>query len=199
MSTPYDLYFSADVETDGPIPGRFSMLAFGLVVAGRFDGETFERLDPAACRFYRELRPISDAYDPETLEVSGLDRRRLVRDGVGPDEAMTDAASWVRETAGAGTPVLVAYPLAFDWSWLYWYFEAFSRSGSPFGFSNCLDIKTAFALRAQRPIARAGRSKLPPEVQASRPHSHHALDDAMEQAEIFANVIEWKGRPWPTG
>lgn len=30
-----DLYFSADVETDGPIPGPYSMLSFGIVFAGR--------------------------------------------------------------------------------------------------------------------------------------------------------------------
>src|SRR5262245_56668885 len=33
-----DVYFSADVETDGPIPGPYSMLSFALVQAGRFDG-----------------------------------------------------------------------------------------------------------------------------------------------------------------
>ena len=33
-----DMYFSADIEADGPIPGPYSMLAFGLVVAGVFDG-----------------------------------------------------------------------------------------------------------------------------------------------------------------
>ena len=38
-----DVYFSADVETDGPIPGPFSILSFALVYAGRFDGGRFER------------------------------------------------------------------------------------------------------------------------------------------------------------
>ena len=38
---PVDAYFSADVETDGPIPGPFSMLSFALVYAGTFDGDRF--------------------------------------------------------------------------------------------------------------------------------------------------------------
>jgi hypothetical protein len=38
-----DAYFSADVETDGPIPGVFSMLSFALVYAGSFDGRKFKR------------------------------------------------------------------------------------------------------------------------------------------------------------
>ena len=38
-----DAYFSADVETDGPIPGPFSILSFAMVYAGSFDGKRFER------------------------------------------------------------------------------------------------------------------------------------------------------------
>jgi len=38
-----DAYFSADVETDGPIPGPFSMLSFAIVYAGTFDGTNFVR------------------------------------------------------------------------------------------------------------------------------------------------------------
>jgi len=44
--------------------------------------------------------------------------------------------------------VLVAYPLSFDWTWLYWYFVSFSADGSPFNHSGCFDIKTAFAVKA---------------------------------------------------
>ena len=31
-----EIYLSTDVETDGPVPGSFSMLSLGLVVAGVF-------------------------------------------------------------------------------------------------------------------------------------------------------------------
>ena len=41
-----DAYFSADVETDGPIPGPFSMLSFAIAYAGSFDGRLFEREQP---------------------------------------------------------------------------------------------------------------------------------------------------------
>ena len=58
-----DLYFSADIEADGPIPGQYSMLSFGLAVAASFDGVTFEARDPGAASFYRELRPITPEFD----------------------------------------------------------------------------------------------------------------------------------------
>ena len=188
-----DVYFSADVETDGPIPGRFSMLSFGLVRAGTYDGRRFERPKTYDRTFYAELRPISDAFQVEALRVNGLDRDRLVREGLEPEQAMCDAARFIRESSGEGRPVLVAYPLSFDWSWLYWYFIAFHAEGSPFEHSRCFDIKTALAVKAKIPVSSAGRSKLPEVLKTSRKHSHNALEDAIEQAEIFANIFEWEG------
>jgi hypothetical protein len=188
-----DVYFSADVETDGPIPGRFSMLSFGIVRAGTFDGRRFERPKSYDETFYAELRPISNAFQDEALRINGLDRTRLLREGTDPAQAMADAARFIRSTSGEGRPVLVAYPLSFDWSWLYWYFVAFHAAGSPFDHSRCFDIKTAFAVKAGIPISAAGRSKLPDLLRTTRRHSHNALEDAIEQAEIFANVFEWEG------
>jgi hypothetical protein len=188
-----DAYFSADVETDGPIPGPFSMLSFAIVYAGSFDGRRFERPATYERKFYRELRPISDEFQEEALRVNGLDRSRLCREGEDPRGAMTDASRWVREIGGAARPVMVAYPLSFDWTWLYWYFIRFSTDGSPFGYSGCFDLKTAFAVKGAIPIAEASRSRLRASLKSQRQHTHHALDDAIEQAEIFANVFQWEG------
>ncbi len=187
-----DVYFSADVETDGPIPGPFSMLSFALVLAGTFDGRAFSRATQAA-HFYKELKPISDEFEEEALAVNRLDRNRLIVQGASPAEAMSEAARWVRQVAGNGTPVLVAYPLAFDWTWLYWYFVRFSESGSPFNHSRCYDLKTAFAVKGGRLVSRAGRDELPEELRSSVAHTHHALEDAQEQADIFAKIFEWGG------
>jgi hypothetical protein len=188
-----DVYFSADVETDGPIPGPFSMLSFGMVLAGSFDGKKFSRPTQYDKSFYRELRPISEEYQTEALEVNGLDRLRLLREGCDPSIAMTEAAEWVKSIAGRARPILVAYPLSFDWSFLYWYFTRFSDTGSPFNHSQCFDIKTAFAVKARIPIAVAGRKKLVPSLRSEGNHTHNALDDAIEQAQVFANLFEWDG------
>jgi DNA polymerase III epsilon subunit-like protein len=188
-----DVYFSADVETDGPIPGPFSILSFALVFAGTFDGERFIRPLDYRCSFYSELRPISDGFDPEALRVNGLDRERLSAEGKSPKVAMEEAGEWVTKVAGKGRPVLVAYPLSFDWSWLYWYFVRFAKAGSPFRHSRCFDIKTAIAVKGHLPISEASRPKLFPFLQSSHAHTHNALDDAAEQAEIFAKVFEWEG------
>lgn len=186
-----DAYFSADVETDGPIPGPFSMLSFAIVFAGTYDGHKFSRPSDYSKGFYRELQPISDEFQIEALAVNGLNRDRLLIEGDQPTAAMTLAADWVRSVSGHANPVLVAYPLSFDWTWLYWYFVRYSKSGSPFDYSRCFDVKTAVSVKTGRPISESGRSKLPRGMRSHRAHTHHAMDDAAEQAEIFANVFEW--------
>ncbi len=193
LESKVDAYFSADVETDGPIPGPFSILSFGIVYAGSFDGKHFRRPKVYDQTLYKELRPISDNFEAEALRVNGLDRRRLAQEGEFPENAMTETCQWVRRIAGSAQPVLVAYPLSFDWTWLYWYFVRFSNEGSPFDYSRCFDIKTALAVKASIPISEAGRSRITPLLRSKRVHSHHALEDAMEQAELFANIFEWRG------
>jgi DNA polymerase III epsilon subunit-like protein len=186
----HDVYISADVETDGPVPGPYSMLSFGLVVAGTYDGERFERAPADAPTLYRELAPISPAFESEALEVNGLDRERLVLEGTAPPLAMAAALEWVEHVAGDGRAVLVAYPVAFDWSFLYWYFVRFA-SRSPFGHASCLDIRTLYQAGAQTVFDLSSKREMPRELVPSRAHTHNALDDALEQAELFCNVFEW--------
>lgn len=69
----------------------------------------------------------------------------------------------------------MAYPLSFDWTWLHWYFMAFTGA-SPFNHSRCFDIKTAYAVKAGVSIAGAGRAKLAPELVPEGVHTHHALE-----------------------
>jgi DNA polymerase III epsilon subunit-like protein len=186
-----DLYVSTDIETDGPIPGEFSILSFALVLASRYDGAEFEVIEPdPAATFYAELKPISDRFEPEALAVHGLDRDALAVDGKDPEAAMAEAAEWVAAHAGGARPVLVAYPLAFDWAFLYWYFIRFTGE-SPFGISACLDIRTLYQARALTTFDRSSQRAMPPELLSSRPHTHHAADDAQEQADLFNNIFAW--------
>lgn len=185
-----DVYFSLDVEADGPIPGPYSMVSVGLAVAGR-RADGFVPADPTETTFYRELRPISDDFVPEALAVSGLDRAALLRDGSDPAQAMTELTGWVTRTAGNDRPVIVAYPAVFDWMFLYWYLLRFTGR-SVFGHSGCLDLKTLYAARADVPIGAAVKGRMPAHLLSKRRHTHHALDDAIEQADLFANLMRWQ-------
>ena len=57
-------YIMVDIESDGPIPGDYSMISFGAVLVD-------EQLDKT---FYGKIKPISEKYIPEALAVSGFSR-----------------------------------------------------------------------------------------------------------------------------
>lgn len=187
-----DIYISVDIEADGPIPGIYSMLSFGLAVAARFDGKELSPTHPEDQTFYRELRPISDLFVPDALKVSHLDRASLFEKGMLPDQGMMEAKSWIMKVAGQSRPVLVGFPIVFDWLFFYWYMERFAQ-GSPIDHSSALDMKTMYQMKARVPLSLAGKEHLPPFLQSRRVHTHNALDDAIEQAEIFVKLFDWKG------
>ncbi|MFF8942736.1 3'-5' exoribonuclease domain-containing protein [Streptomyces sp. NPDC014864] len=186
------LCISVDIEADGPIPGPYSMLSLGAAVAGTQDADGFTAADPTRHTFYRELRPISTEFVPEALAVSGLDRERLGREGAEPAAALTEFTDWVREVSAGAQPVMCGYPAAFDWMFLYWYLIRFTGT-SPFGHSGCLDMKTLYAVKAGLPLRAVAKGTMPRGLLSRRRHTHHALDDAVEQAELFANLMAWPG------
>ncbi|MCX4584978.1 3'-5' exoribonuclease [Streptomyces sp. NBC_01481] len=187
------LYISVDIEADGPIPGPYSMISFGAAVAGRQDAEGYVPQDPEAYTFYRELRPISEDFVPEALAVSGLDRDRLIAEGSEPAAALAEFGDWVREVSAGAQPVMCGYPASYDWTFLYWYLIRFTGA-SPFGHSGCLDMKTLYATKAHLPLRAVAKGTMPRELLSRRRHTHHALDDAIEQAELFSNLMAWPGR-----
>jgi 3'-5' exoribonuclease Rv2179c-like domain len=142
------------------------------------------------------LKPISDNVDRAALRVARLDRNRLMRDGSEPSDVMRDARSWVIDHSRACHPVLVGYPVVFDWMFLHWYFVRYVGS-SPFGFSSALDMKTMYQQKAGLTVGASGRHDLPTELISGRRHSHNALDDAIEQGEIFNHLFVWTGGQAP--
>jgi hypothetical protein len=57
-------YVMVDVETDGEIPGDFSMISLGAVIVRPGLADTF----------YGQLAPISDQWNEDALKISGHTR-----------------------------------------------------------------------------------------------------------------------------
>jgi DNA polymerase III epsilon subunit-like protein len=171
-----DVFVSVDVEADGPIPGDYSMISIGAVVAA-----------PEGATFYREIRPISERFVPEALAVSGLDRDRLLREGADPEEAMRDLTAWLGEVSPGRRPVFVGFNATFDWMFVNWYLIHFTGK-NPFGISG-LDIKAYYmGALGKKTWSETTKGKLEKRFLGTAPHTHHALDDAREQAELFLKV-----------
>lgn len=182
-----ELYFSTDVETNGPIPGPNSMLSFASAVFTP-DGEmvgSYEanldllpgaRPDPATAKWWTENQAAYDATRSNTRP---------------PEVEMSDYVAWVGTFAGCGRPVFVAYPAGFDFLFMYWYMIRFAGR-SPFSFS-ALDIKSFAMAKLGCGYRDASKKRFPKRWFSDRPHTHRALDDAIEQGEMFVRMLRDAG------
>lgn len=171
-----ECYISVDVEAAGPIPGTYSLLAIGACVVGNTEQS-----------FYSELKPINEAFVAKAMAVHGLFLEKLKENGEVPAVAMARFEQWIIHVSGGGRPVFVAFNATFDWMFVHWYFVTYPGR-DPFGVSG-LDIK-AYAMGKHRlswgETVKKNVKKFYP---TNQPHTHNALDDAKEQAEMFGKMI----------
>ncbi|MBI2649343.1 MAG: 3'-5' exonuclease [Thaumarchaeota archaeon] len=173
-----EIYISVDVETSGPIPGEYSMLSIGACVVGDISKT-----------FYREIKPVSDKFVPEAVEVNGLSLQKLKETGTEPAVAMRDFGDWVGSVSNERRPVFVAFNATFDWMFVAYYFHKF-LGRNPFGISG-LDIKAYYMGKFRTSWSETVKKRLDKRVISRRKHTHNALDDAIEQAEIFGKILEF--------
>jgi len=184
-SQPTETFVSVDVETSGPTPGQFSLLSIGACL-----------VDDPARAFYVELRPLSPAARDEAMQIHGLDMERLQREGLAPAEAMARFEAWLQAEVPAGQlPVFVGFNAAFDWMFVADYFQRF-LGRNPFGHT-ALDIKS-YALG----ILGGGWSDTTRRALARRypDHTHlthHAVEDAVDQAALFRRLRADRPLPPP--
>ncbi|NDW12021.1 exonuclease [Bacteroides sp. 214] len=157
-------YIVVDIESDGPIPGDYSMISFGAVIVD-------ENLDKS---FYGRLKPISENYEPDALAVSGFSREETLQFD-DPREVMLRFEEWIKENSN-GKPIFISDNNGFDWMFVCWYFHHFLKR-NPFGYSSrrlsdlyCGLVKDTFAQwRHLRKTV----------------HTHDPVDDAKGNAEVL--------------
>ena len=173
-----EVYISVDVEAAGPLPPTYSMLSLGAVVVG----------DPQAT-FYVELRPVNDKSVPGAMKVVGRTLQDFARDGSDPKDAMVAFREWLSSVAKAGKPVFVGFNATFDWAFVNFYFHQYLGE-NPFGIGG-IDIKSYYMGLSGCAWEDTRSSRIPGEFQGSSlRHTHNALDDAIEQAELFRRMRE---------
>jgi len=160
-------YVMVDVETDGPIPGDYSMICFGAVVVR-------EGLEQA---FYGRLKPVSDQWLPEALAISGFTRQEtLAFDD--PKDVMGDFARWIKKNT-AGRAMFVSDNNGFDWQFINWYFWHF-RGGNPFGHSST-NLGSLYKGMVKDTFQNFKHLR-------KTTHTHHPVDDARGNAEALLEM-----------
>ena len=177
-----EIYVSTDVEADGPLPGLNSMLSLGSAAytADKQLLSTFsanlETLPGATAH------PRTVAWWATQPEAWAACRKDLEV----PETAMKRYLQWVKGLGGK--PVFVAFPVGFDFTFVNWYLGRFTGE-MPFGFS-ALDIKSFAMARLGVGYYDSAKHKLPKRWFDDLPHTHVALDDALEQGALFCNMLQ---------
>jgi hypothetical protein len=161
--------FVTDVETDGQIIGKHSIICFGVV-------KLTPELDTT---FYGQMKPISDLYVPETIAISGFSREQHEKFNK-PYDVMIAFADWLKAHS-VGRPILISDNNGYDASWINYYFHIYYGK-NPFGWSSrrigdlyCGMMKDTWASWKKLRITK---------------HSHNPIDDAMGNAEALLKMKE---------
>ncbi len=143
--------------------------------------------------FSRNLFPLKDAVkDPEVTQFwdrNPVAWQAATTDQVDPEQAMIELDKWVakiRIETGL-KPIYVGFPASFDFMWMNWYLNYFVRS-EPFGFS-AFDMKSYAAAFLKKDFSRSTKRNFPKRWFDNLPHTHLAMDDALEQGAMAINMI----------
>lgn len=160
-------YIMVDIESDGPIPGDFSMISFGAVLVE-------EQLDKT---FYGKLKPISDKFIPEALAVSGHTREETLA-FEDPTIVMANFADWIKVIC-KDRPIFISDNNGFDWMFICWYFHHFTGA-NPFGFSsqNLGSLFKGIEKDTFKTFKHLRKTK----------HTHNPVDDAKGNAEALLTM-----------
>ncbi len=160
-------YIMVDVESDGPIPGDYSMVCFGAVV-----------VEPSLARtFYGRTRPISEKWDPEALAVSGISREEHAGFD-DPKDVMERFEAWLKESS-KGRPRFISDNNGYDWMFIGWYFHRF-LGRNPFGHSSA-NLGSLYKGLVKDDFQNFKHLR-------KTTHTHHPVDDAKGNAEALLTL-----------
>src|SRR5689334_10728448 len=175
-------FISTDVETDGPIPGPHSMLSLG---SAAYTPQK-QLLSTFSANFETLPGSVGTSEDGRVVGkparcLGSLPRKPGIAQG-----AMVRYLTWVRSLSGR--PVFVAYPAGFDFLFVYWYLMRFAGE-SPFSHS-ALDMKSYAMALLKTEYRESTKRNMPKQWFDDLPHTHVALDDAIEQGALFCNMLQ---------
>lgn len=177
LQAEIDRIIMVDVESAGPVPSLFPLLSIGACT-----------INQPRKQFYVELKPDKLAAEPEALAVSHFTLEDLQVQGILAEEAMRLFAAWLEETLKGEMPIFAAFNAPFDWMFINDYFIRY-LGFNPFG-HNALDIRPLFMGLRGVSWSQSSMREVSHHYLESRALVHHALQDAMDQADMLTGILE---------
>lgn len=165
-----------DVESDGPCPGLFNMISFGLVSLAypekSFLGNVAPVVDSPGIAAARQVVGVSFEAQKAYPEAGSV---------------MQAARAWLNELTGGKRVVVWSDNPAFDWQFWNWYCHRF-LGDNPAGFS-ARRIGDLDAGRRREPLNTTAWKK-----RRETAHTHDPVDDARGNAEALRWILQQMGQ-----
>jgi len=139
--------------------------------------------------FYIELKPDSDDSIPDALAISQLSVGKLRKTGTLPKDALLKFSKWIASVVPDGyQPVFTAFNAPFDWMFINDYFHRY-LGYNPFG-HKALDIKALYMGLRKTNWMETSYNNITKNLGLETALSHHALEDAIQQAKILEIILD---------
>lgn len=170
-------FISVDVETSGPNPRDYAMLSIGACT-----------ISEPRKTFYVELKPDVEGFTREALSISNLSLEKLKKEGTPAEDAMQKFAQWVEDVVPEKSqPVFTAFNAPFDWMFVNDYFHRY-LGFNPFG-HKALDMKALYMGLRKTKWMDTSYNTVIEKTGIETALTHHALEDAIQQAKIFEILL----------
>ncbi len=185
-----EIYVSGDVEMNGPQLGYNSVLSIGLVALD-IDKNVHGK-------FSVNLDLIENGGEhPDTMawwakNQKAYDATRV--DTVHPSVGIRNMVDWINNLKG--TKLFMGFPAVYDFAAINWYMSTYTGE-APFGHSGVMDLKAiAYAMLKPKKFKETAKRNFPKRWFDNLPHTHIAVDDALEQGMMGINILrELHGLP----
>lgn len=188
-----ELYFSFDVEADGGVLFHNSILSIAFVaitlekeVLGKFSVNL--KPFPGETPDHATMRDFWSKFPEEYKETT--------KNPVEPKEAMQALYLWIEKVLHDWNlikqknyvPVPMAFPASYDFPAFKYVYERSMGKKNPFHI-RCLDIKSLAIPLLKCNYTYSTKRNWPKDWFTQLPHTHLALDDALEQGVTSINIL----------
>lgn len=193
MDLTKEVYVSLDVEADGEFPFINSMWSLGAAAIA-FQHGHWHTPRPFSANLIDfpgakpNPRTMNEFWDKQP--VAYMAARSGAR---APVVVMYDFAAWLREIQCMWPErrlIAVASPAGYDFPFVRGYMLHFLGTDAPFG-HRCDDTRARASSILKIPYSEAGKDSYPSRWTRDKfPHTHVASEDAVEQAWLYARILE---------